>query len=160
MTIDLEILMNIEKNDEEFELELISQYDLLLSLDCEEFSDLFKRTISCKIYLLSDIEKNKQKIFLLNQFLQELNNYNAILNTIETSRLNKKMTFLTLLTALFVPGTFFTSIFSMNIQIPFQNDMVMNYDAFIFVCLFLIVTFVLFFVYYRFFLNKKLKRNY
>lgn len=153
MNNDLNLLMDFEKDDKDFEFELKSQYDLLLSLDCEEFSDLFKRTISYKLLLLSDIEKNKQKLFLLNQFLEELNNYNAILNTLETSRLNKRMAFLTLLTALFVPGTFFTSIFSMNIQIPLQNDIVMNYAAFIGVTLFLIVTFILFGIYYRFFLK-------
>ena len=149
MNKDLNILMNFEKDDRDFEIELRSQYDLLLSLTCDEFADLFKRTVSCKVELLSDIEKNKQKLFLLNQFLQELNNYNVILNTIETSKLNKQMAFLTLLTALFVPGTFFTSIFSMNIQIPLQQDIVSNYDAFIAVCLFLIITFILFWMYYK-----------
>lgn len=136
-------------DDKDFEDELKSQYDLLLSLNCDEFSDLFKRTISYKLYLLQDMEKNQQKLILLNQFLQELNNYNAILNTVETSKINKQMAFLTLLTALFVPGTFFTSIFSMNIQIPLQQDIVSNYDAFIGVCVFLIITFILFLLYYK-----------
>jgi Mg2+ and Co2+ transporter CorA len=153
------IFMDFEKNnkyfdDNDFENELKNQYDLLLSLECEEFSDLFKRVISYKLHLLSDIDKNQHKLFLLNQFLQELNNYNTILNTIETSKINKQMEFLTLLTALFVPGTFFTSIFSMNIQIPLQQSIVPTYDAFIGVCIFLVVTFVLFMMYYNRYIKK------
>lgn len=133
---------------DDFEFELKTQYELLLSLDSYEFSDLYKRVILHKSYLLSDFEKNKQKLYLLNQFLQELDNYNAILNTVETTKLNKRMSFLTLITALFVPATFITSIFSMNIQIPLQNDMVQNYDAFIGVCIFLTITFLLFLLLY------------
>lgn len=158
--MDTNIFMKFENNnnyfdDKDFENELKTQYDLLLSLECEEFPDLFKRAISYKLHLLSNIEKNQHKLFLLNQFLEELNNYNTILNTIETSKINKQMEFLTLLTALFVPGTFFTSIFSMNIQIPLQQSIVPTYDAFIGVCVFLVVTFILFVAYYKRYLKSK-----